>query len=162
MPLLRVCQECSHEFLTNPAYLARRPTSCKYCSRDCLYKGLRRNPTRSLGKDGYIIVRQKREHRSIMEAHLKRNLSRSEYVHHINGNKSDNRIENLTVLTASEHAKLHAADNLYCQKRGVYKKCPNCLDTFYRVRSMQHSIYCGMKCYWDFERKKREKNGRGH
>ena len=28
-------------------------------------------------------------------------------IHHINGNKSDNRLENIEILTRSEHNKLH-------------------------------------------------------
>lgn len=33
------------------------------------------------------------------------------HIHHLNGDKADNRIENLVMLTASDHAKLHAALN---------------------------------------------------
>lgn len=47
------------------------------------------------------------EHRFIMEQHLSRPLRKDEVVHHINGDTLDNRIENLQVMTKSEHHILH-------------------------------------------------------
>jgi hypothetical protein len=42
-----------------------------------------------------------------MEQHLGRKLARNEVVHHINGNKKDNRIDNLEVVKLSEHSRNH-------------------------------------------------------
>lgn len=87
----------------------------KYCSRDCYFKnnsgenhwywkgGIKTRP------DGYIRESKtdKFLHRIVMEKFLGRKLERFEQVHHINGIKNDNRIENLLLTKNGEHRKLY-------------------------------------------------------
>lgn len=64
----------------------------------------------------YRKRRGQHEHRSVVEASIGRKLSSDEVVHHINGNKFDNRIENLKVMTRSEHMKEHRDDLIQGRK----------------------------------------------
>lgn len=52
--------------------------------------------------DGWIY-----EHRFIAEKSLGRPLKENEVVHHLDGDRANNRVENLLVLESGQHTKLH-------------------------------------------------------
>ncbi len=52
---------------------------------------------------GYVL-----EHRLVMEKYLGRLLEKDEVVHHIDGNRTNNSIDNLDVMTKSEHSAIHS------------------------------------------------------
>lgn len=91
----------------------RRATNKKnYCSGACkaagrVYTRGEDHPNykggwRVIRQDGYVLVGigdryKEMEHRKVMREHLGRELEQTETVHHINGDRSDNRVENLQL-----------------------------------------------------------------
>ena len=90
----------------------------RYCSRKCFGLDTRGEKSHHWGDGTYLHkgylrfsmadLKRKFVHRHIMELHLGRKLDKNERVHHINGIKTDNRIENLVVCKNNvEHLHLH-------------------------------------------------------
>ena len=94
-------------------------------------------------KQRKVSGRKMDEHRFIMEQHLGRRLDgRREQVHHINGDKRDNRLENLQVVSPKEHAALH----------GMWKHSPTKLCTYCGTEFTPHptkrarAMTCSPEC----------------
>ncbi len=56
-------------------------------------------------------------HRAVVEASLGRRLATDEHVHHRDRSTMNNNIENLEVLSAREHARLHAKETCFWKNR---------------------------------------------
>lgn len=116
----RPCEnpECGKQFRP-------RSSTQRFCGKPCMYAVRRGTWTResnpmfrgglSQNKEGRCLIVCRDYslvffYRAVMEAHLKRHLRSDEIVHHINGDPTDDRLENLQLTTRSEHVEIHRAE----------------------------------------------------
>jgi hypothetical protein len=88
------CKNCKKSFGISPSRIGKK----FFCSKNCYssFERKEQKPNRYIR----ITVKGHRylEHRFLMEQKLKRQLSTTEHVHHLNGDPKDNRMENLFVV----------------------------------------------------------------
>ena len=114
------CQDCmseSHRINARRQYYEKTKHPCPKCGRPCKgkicqkctstyhyydkchgYIHLRMPDYPSAQKNGTIL-----EHRYVMEQFLGRQLASGEVVHHLNGVRHDNRIQNLAIVGKHSH-----------------------------------------------------------
>ena len=103
-----------------------------------------------LRADGYLEVKTPAreyvlEHRLVAAQMIGRALKTTEHVHHINGDRADNRPENLLVMSNAEHQKLH--DWHITRFHGAELTCQGCGKRYFVKQSKaETSRYCSNAC----------------
>ena len=89
------------------------------------------------------------EHRRIMGCHIGRKLEYDEVVHHKNGVRNDNRIENLELMSRSEHSRFHHNPpnpaRVCCAYCGIVFKVERSHYN-YRINHNRYDFYCSRSC----------------
>jgi len=103
---VRDTSTCKDSNCAEPVKRNKRGRSMGYCTEHWLTyitgASLRPIGSRYVNAEGYVLVKVDNgkiisEHRLVMEQHLGRRLLRTETVHHVNGVRDDNRLENLEL-----------------------------------------------------------------
>jgi hypothetical protein len=98
-------------------------------------------------QNGYVMImvgdgKYRQEHRLIMESIIGRRLTDDEVVHHANGDRADNRIENLVLMTRKDHGQLHRPRMVAAchpeKPYGSHGMCKTCYAQYLREKDREH------------------------
>lgn len=110
-----ICKQCGKEYRANHK-------ESSFCSKKCQYQFFSGSNSHLYAGGTWISVggyeqkynnsKAKKSHydtthRKLVEDYIGKKLPFNEQVHHINEDKLDNRLDNLAILTCSEHASIH-------------------------------------------------------
>ena len=122
-----ICNRARKKPLSTVRFFVRRGTWSPLC-KDCAFATTAKHGGRHIMPTGYVRLSQfaiplgqrdffaicrksaaghVMEHRWVMALHLERPLDSHEVVHHINGKRDDNRLENLRLFTEKQHHAGH-------------------------------------------------------
>src|SRR5258706_4461297 len=121
------CKSCSKQF--------EQKRYERFCSQKCTYASRRTgNGHRYVAGNGYVYIKLHDhpdapkgkgyvlEHRVVVEETLRRRLNQTEVVHHKNGIPTDNRPENLEVLSCKEHQNRHGCGEYLNTRSAIIKR----------------------------------------
>ena len=143
---IRVCENCAQDFAFN--LTMRKWNAGRFCSRKCVHAFRRES---AIGRikptsDGYRLIYQPDSpmahcngwvllHRWVMAKHLGRDLLSDETPHHKNGDRADNRIENLELWSRSQPSGQRVEDKIRWAKEFLALYEPTALATIHREKN---------------------------
>lgn len=143
LPCRCKCGKCA--LIYKSALLNNKSNGCVACVNGGRNKALTgsNSPSwkggRHIDENGYVLIYQPshpkakkngyvREHTAVMEAHLKRTLTKNESIHHLNGDRANNKLENLELWNKSQPYGQRVEDKVEWAIEILKEYAPECLN----------------------------------